>query len=502
MTTRIGDRPLFSLSNQRFDKGDAYNIARYYEEIITRFVGSIYGQAWGCLSNPQFDIVTVNLGGGNTERRLVMSKCVLLHSVPPDGAPLNPTGQDYGPWDATITLYDPARDGQPAQALSLPAYSSTRRRPWILFRRQETPTGLGNKAYWNTATNTEDIGATLLRQSEYVEFKFSLTYSEVERAAGWYRMAYIDGWSGSPASPGPDDTPTVVPIHWMDSQYYNDATPPVAGVAVGTALAFPGRTSGYNVKGFNPTTQMPELAKLLHYVVGKLNQHYSTASVQEVNGGTEATYGLKSGAFVVDYTNTTTGWLSTPARGLLELHNNLTTAENSLANLFVSVDLFRSNYMRTTRLLHTLYVTPVGDEADPWVTFSFNVVVCSNTNISNSFSPNIRVLTTPGPALGADDLTYQFTPQDVTGRKTFLDLSIGINFVIDSVVITANDNPNISLVSREFISVTQNYMTGYGGVTTLPPARFIRVQFVIDSGTGAGSDEIRPFTVQIYGRNI
>jgi hypothetical protein len=501
MTNRIGDRPRFPLSNQRFDKGDANSISSYYEEIISRFTGSIYGQAWGCMSNPEFSIVP---GSGGSGPYITIKRCVLLYSVPIDGT-LNTTSQDKGPWAANTLLFDPAKDGQPP-VLSLftrPYFTAfpAPARPWILFRRAETDTGTSNKAYWDTATNTEQIGAAELQRSEYVEFKLSTNYTITDRGQGWYRMAYIDSW-GSPASAS---TPNIIPIHWMDSQYYADSTPPVAGTAIASALALPGYPGAIGTFGFNPATEMPELAKLLHWTVGKLGQHFSTVNTVQVTEPFAATYNVKPGAFVANY-NGDGGWLSTPPRGLLELHNDLSTAEQDvidLNNVDVSIvqalNLFLARYSRTTRLLHTLYVTPQGD-GSPWEDTTFHVAVSSATNIDNSFSPNIREAL-PDPVPDASELVYHFTPLTVTGKKTILSLSVGTSFVLTSIDIKANDYPNISLVGREFLAVNQNYMTPTPSFN-LPPSRFLQVQFVIDSGTGDGSDEMRPFTVYIYGRNV
>lgn len=509
MTNRIGDRPRFPLSNQRFDKGDAENIARYYEEIISRFTGSIYGQAWGCVSNPQFEVVTGSIAGPYIRPK----RCVLLHSVPADTAaggtnPLNTTSEDKGPWDATIVQFDPDRPGQPAQGMATSTYLPTGRpplRPWVLFRRLETATNTGNKAWWNTSTNTEDIGATPLQDSEYVEFKLSTTYSSNDRIAGWYRCAYIDSW-GSPASAA---TPVIVPIHWMDSQYYADSTPPVAGTAIASALALSGYPGAIGTFGFNPATEMPELAKLLHWTVGKLGQHFSTVNTVQVTEPFAATYNVKPGAFVANYTGDG-GWLSTPPRGLLELHTDLAAAEQDITDLqavdlsiIQSVGTLLSRIVKTPRLLTTLYFTPVQGSSSDWTDYTFDLRYDSATQDPVSFAPTIADYDS-----ATGQLRYKLVPQS-SGKKIKFHLrnnsAEATKYTITSVHIVPYDDPSEELEGRPALLVHQRY------INVPPPlgsALETSVEFAVSLspstiGELTGSDEvIRPFAINIYGRNV
>ena len=501
MTNRIGDRPRFPLSNQRFDKGDAENIARYYEEIISRFTGSIYGQAWGFMSNPGFEVITGSVAGPYIRPQ----RCVLMYSMPADGTD-NFQYDDKGPWEGTIVQFDPARAGQPVQALYTNVYLPSGRpplRPWILFRRLETATNTGNKAYWNTATNTEDIGAAPLQDSEYVEFKLSTTYSTSDRSAGWHRCAYIDSW-GSPASA---DTPVIVPIHWMDSLFYNQTSPPVQATRVGMALSHPAAPAAAYSTGFDPTREMPELGKLLHWMAGKLGQHYSTTNVQQLSGTAATSLNLKNGAFIT-VNDGDGGWLSTPDRGLVELHTDLAAAEQDIVDLqavdlslIQSVGVLMSRIMKTYRVLCSLYVTPVYDGGS-WADTTFTAVPASSVSSTDSFSPDVRKISV-GPPLLANDLVYDFVP--VTASTTAgvqLTLSIGSNFEIGSVSVVPHGEVNTALGSSLSVTVTQNYRTDTG--ITLPPGRFIRTQFAVRSASDGtlGADLSRPFTVHIYGRNV
>lgn len=513
MTNRIGDRPNFPLSNQRFDKGDAENIARYYEEIISRFTGSIYGQAWGFMSNPQFYVTSVPVGL-QLLSYINMRKCVLMYSMPADGT-LNATNADAGPWEATILKFDPDNSWQPAlPLLTLPAFNAGQR-PWILFRRQETNTSVGNKAYWDTSNNTEQIGAAPLQRSEYAEFKFSASYSATDRSAGWHRCAYIDSW-GSPASAA---TPVIVPVHWMDSQYYADSTPPVQGTRVGSALAFPSDSGSVNERGFNPYTEMPNLAKMLHWIVGKLGEHYSTTNTVQVTSEAQSTYNLKPGAFVLSSAlfNDGTGWLSSPTKGLVELTNDVVRLQNetipgidsSLGALEVSLSSFYTKYLATTRLLHTLYVTPVYPGNSTWTNYTFDVKVTSVQEPS-SFNPRLGVWTDTEATL-----RYNFIPQILGGSDgRYITLTLGgalttpaaQTYEVSSVVITANEDPMIGTSGSWGDLILPQRYTNATGPVVLPPAILtgsteLTVFFVVQS-LEDDEGKARPFTVHIYGRNV
>jgi hypothetical protein len=528
MTNRIGDRPQFPLQNQRFDKGDANAISTYYEDLIARFTGSVYGQAWGCMSNPGFGIRTVPVLGAPSRNYITISPCVLMYSMPVDGTD-NFQYDDKGPWKATILAYDPAKAGQPVQELSTNEWfaSTPIKRPWILFRRQEADTNTGNKAYWNTASNTEEIAAAPLQRSEWVEFRLSLLYSDNDRLSGWHRMAYIDSWGGTLGSAS---TPVIVPVHWMDSLYYNQTSPPTQGTRVGMALTHPDSSADAYATGFSPTREMPALGKLVHWLAGKLGQHYSTANVAQLEGTAATNVNLKNGAFITVNAGEG-GWLSTPPRGLLELDTDLTQVEDvqlpQVDSRLAAIDVFMQRYRLTPRLLQVMYVTPTVSGSWSSATFAVSAV---NTDSVESFSPDLRDTAGGGPggSLLANDLVYQLAPIGTETLQVQLTLSAGAAFEIDSVQVFAHHTVNAELGTYQSLVLTQNYRTvvfppvtppGGTPVTpppiTLPPGRFIRVQFVVRNAYDSPSipapsfggddplvDVVRPFTIHIYGRSI
>ncbi len=489
MTNRIGDRPRFPLPNQRFDKGDAEAISQYYESIISRFVGSMYGQAWGCVSNPQFYVESETVLGVSYNF-LKMQQCVLLESTPDSGT-LNTTTQDYGPWNARLVHYQPGRDGQSLQRLNLFLLNNTR--PWILFRRAETATGLGNKVYWDTSSNSEAIGAQPLVTSEFVEFTTALTYTESLRSQGWVRMAYIDSW----ASPS---APVVIPVHWIDSQYYNDSTPPTAGTAVGVVLNSPNDPAEDRAKGFSPLTEMPELAKVLHWVTGVLGQHYSTSSTIPVAASTEATYNVKTGAFISNLA-TSGGWLSRPARGLTELHTSLTDVELAVQVLTAQLSSYTVQASKTPRLLASMYVTPPGF-AIPWEEYTFSVVIdpVHTPGSIPSLAPSLGL-----PASSAN-ISYVFTPLPQSydpyirqTRRARLDLAVksgsyGLTAVtiIPHAVVADQTHYEDEVV----VPVVQQL---YTPSPTIFPTAQLTIEFEVSPFQSRPN---RPFTVYIYGRNV
>ena len=503
MSNRIGNRPRFPLPNQRFDKGDADNISKYYEEIIARFTGSIYGQAWGCVSNPEFEIVSVTDPFTGTLTYIRPKRCVLLHSVPADGT-LNTTTQDRGPWNATLTLFDPANPGQSVQSLLTGSAFSANQRPWILFRRQETNTNTGNKAYWDTASNTEEVDAAPLQRTEYVAFKLSVTYSSNDRADGWYRCAYIDSWD----VPASAQTPVIVPIHWMDSQYYADSTPPVQGTRVASAFAHPAAPNSVNVTGFDPQSEMPELAKLLHWIVGKLGQHY-TANVRQVTDQNASLYGLKPGAFVnlID----TEGWLQRPVRGLLEIEAYLNTLQSiTLPELQAELITQQQQVARvatTPRLLHTLYVRPVDPVpggSTAWDNYTFEVTSLTTTgsapvSSNNSFSPTLVPYT--GAALSSNNLGYRITTTLNTRKLLNVELVTGSNFVVTSLSVSLEADAALTTQwPSELPPIIPKYDINSPAV--MPPSAYVRSNVTFDTTEEFGVLNRIVIVIHVYGRNV
>lgn len=505
MTNRIGDRPNFPLPNQRFDKGDALNIAQYYEDIIAHYAGSVYGQAWGCVSVPQFDVVPVLLPGSSPQYYLQFNKFVLMYSVPANGT-VNTTTMDNGPWRATVITHDPDKPGQVMQSLPLNTVATAQSRPWILFRRNETTTDRGNKIYWDTGSNTEDIGDADLQVSEYVEFRFSTTYQAVDRGAGWYRCAYIDSWVGT----GPSADPRIVPIHWMDSQYYNDSTPPVQGTAVASALGFTAAPATYGVYGFSPDSEMPELAKLLHWVIGKLGQHYSTEGTVQVTSANQATYNLKPGAFVANYSAMVGGWLSTPPRGLVEVDAYLNEVENTylptLEGRINFIDQQLRLYRQTPRLLHTLYIKPVSPGVGAeWESYTFNVSLLTSTNAVNSYSPTCVTYTGSSPA--ASELAYRLTPTTPFGagsltKKLAVELVSGASFQVSSVVVSfaADESRTNTPGPDQAPKYELQYLTAAPAV--MPPSAYVTASIKIDPFAVYDAMDRYAIVLHIYGRNI
>jgi hypothetical protein len=300
----------------------------------------------------------------------------------------------------------------------------------------------------------------------------------------------------------------------MDSQYYNDSTPPIQAVAVGSALSYPGAVGDVNEMGFDPATGMPELAKLLHWITGKIGQHFSTDSVLQVTSATEATYGAKSGAFVRSPDAAVGGWLSTPARGLLELNAGLISLEEELVAQVARLD-------RSSRLLHVLYVTPTGTGTWNSTNYNFTIVYDTSAVYPTTAAPTIGRMGTLG-GLNAQ-LRYLFSaletsplPPGITvQRKILLELECNTttaygDFVVNAVQVVPHISPNTQLPGTPGRAANQRYVpttewlnpSGFSYTqvpASLPPARALNVEFEVAAFEAA---EILPFTVYIYGRNV
>jgi hypothetical protein len=305
-------------------------------------------------------------------------------------------------------------------------------------------------------------------------------------------MAYIDSWT-SPSAP------VIIPVHWIDSQYYND-TPPTAGTAVGVVLNSPNDPAEDRAKGFAPLTEMPELAKVLHWVTGVLGQHYSTSSTIPVAASTEATYNVKTGAFISNLA-TSGGWLSRPARGLTELHTSLTDVELAVQVLTAQLSSYTVQASKTPRLLASMYVTPSGF-AVPWEEYTFSVVTdpVHTPGSTQSLAPSLGL-----PSSSAN-ISYVFTPLPQSydpfireTRRARLDLAVqsgsyGLTAV--TIIPHAVVADQTHFEDEVVVPVVQQLYTPN---PTIFPTAQLTIEFEVSPFQ---SRPKRPFTVYIYGRNV
>lgn len=328
MSARTGDRPNYQLTNQRFDKGDAYRLNTLIEETLVRLGGGFYGQTWGCLSTP--DITTRVVAGPPAEVYLDVSACLLLRSTPAGFA--NTIDVDIGPYDGMVVIHDPARSAQASSSIDVTAFAPTSygggggasgSRCWLVFRRQESASELDDKAYWNAGAAAEATAPTNLIVQEYVEFAAAATIptenSTYGMNNGWSRFAYISDWD-DPAGP------TIVPIHWIHAPYLRQSTPPgYPGSQFALAPNSLTSVDAGGTRGFAPDLGMPSMAKVLHWMLAKLSQHYSTASIVDLGQGIFSQF--ESGD----------GWMATPPRGLVEVDAALTAADSAIAANVTSI---------------------------------------------------------------------------------------------------------------------------------------------------------------------
>lgn len=402
--TRTGDRPNYQLPNQRFDKGDAYRLTRLLEESATRFTGGVFGQTWGCLSAPQATLRTVV--GPPAEVYLDIGACLFVRSSP-DGF-INAIDNDTGPWDGKVVIHDPLRSAQATSAIDVTAFAPTSygggggvngAKAWLVFRRQESEVEVDDKAYWNTGAGVEATAPTNLVVQEYVEFAAvstipsgSSTYSVTN---GWYRFAYIASWD-DPAGP------TIVPIHWVHAPYLQQVTPPAyTGSQFAIAPTQATSLDSGGTRGFAPDLGMPSVSKLLHWMLAKLSQHYSTASIIDSATGYFQQY------------DSGDGWMATPPRGLVEVDADLTVVEDALPPISSALTALQVAIQARPMLLQVVtynhvtgsYTKAVTDaEAGVIVSASYSSLTHSfavNGSYSSVFDPTEFICVTGEPVVTA-----------------------------------------------------------------------------------------------------
>jgi hypothetical protein len=364
--TRIGDRQRYPLPNQRFSKQTAQQLTELYEQSLSRFVGSITGRAWGCVSAPQLEASYVT--GPPTEVRINVGKCLFLQSISEDG--VGTTDTDYGPWVTKLVLHDPARGVQTTSSIDVTAFAPTAlgggggtlgQRCWLLFRRQEAPSDFDNEVYWDTTSDSEAAGADNLLIREFVEFAAVATIPNTNSAYGesngWFRFAYIPFWSDTAG-------PTICPIHWVHSTYFSWGSPPI-NTGLQSALA-PGGTDSWDQggnAGFTPALGMPSVGKLLHWLMMKVGQHVDPVNVQEVGRSPLVPLSGAATGAVLQAGYNANGWLSVPTRGLTQLSTLIDTANADITQAEADIAALDARTRNTYRPILTICAVRTGTNA-------------------------------------------------------------------------------------------------------------------------------------------
>jgi len=310
----VGDKPLFNLTNHRFDKPAAYRLTQLLQETIMRHIGGVAGQAWGCLSTPDPTLRVV--AGSPASVLLDIKTCILLASAPAVG--VNYPDYTNGAREGRVVIHDTLRAAQTTSYVDLTALAPTAlgggggaggTNCWLLFRRQTAGVELDDAVYFDEVLVAEATAPTTLVDQEYVEFAAAATTPGVGSTYGenngWFKFAYISSWA-DPAGP------TVVPIQPVHARYLPTSTPPTTSGAQ-LAVAPTGLTSFEEggTRGFRATTTVPSQYDLMHWVLLILSQHYSTASITRNADGS------------VVQPDSGSGWMAAPPRGLVEINDLL-----------------------------------------------------------------------------------------------------------------------------------------------------------------------------------
>lgn len=475
--TRIGDRQRYPLPNQRFGKATAAQLAELYETLISRFVGSIVGQAWGCITAP--NLSAQYIAGPPTEVRINVGECLFVQSITASG--VNTRDVDRGPYITKIILHDPLRSTQTSSSIDVTAYAptalggggGTNGQPcWLVFRRQEAPGNFDNEVFWDTTSDAENIGADNLLTMEWVEFAAVATIPSAASAYGeengWFRFAYIPFWDLV-------NGPTLMPIHWIHSTFFRGPTPPtIAGgqsaLAAGTSESWDG---GGN-SGFSPLLGMPSVGKLLHWLTMKVGQHVDPQNVRELGRDLpEPVAGLTTGAVVQSGLNPN-GWLTVPNRGLVQLDTDLTAAEAALVqatNDIITVDVRTRNTFRPIITIRARKITTNSYQYAAW---------------ESAVDPSVTGLTwtVTGDVLSGI-LNHSFTFGISTGTEIW---GIHLDYCSPtSYVYTGTDVPIAPMV-------VPNGIGPWGG----PSTAIFNVRWVTPGGTGVEPEQ---FFLTVMGRN-
>lgn len=462
MSARTGDRPNYQLTNQRFDKGDAYRLNTLIEETLVRLGGGFYGQTWGCLSTP--DITTRVVAGPPAEVYLDVSACLLLRSAPAGFA--NAIDVDIGPYDGKVVIHDPARSAQASSSIDVTAFAPTSygggggasgSRCWLVFRRQESVSELDDKAYWNAGAAAEATAPTNLIVQEYVEFAAAATIpnenSTYGTNNGWSRFAYISDWD-DPAGP------TIVPIHWIHAPYLRQVTPP--GYPGSQFVLAPNSLTSVDAggtRGFAPDLGMPSMAKVLHWMLAKLSQHYSTASIVDLGQGIFSQF--ESGD----------GWMATPPRGLVEVDAALTALDTRVDGVDADVAAVETLVGSLHRPLVTLHAVRTGAG-------SYNIVQTPAAPADSGVSINISGTV----YAGAVNLSFTISP--LAGTTVVGHVAQAMESL--SYVFDGSDVPTLPVVIP-----SATYPVAGGGTQTL------NLRWVTPSGTGVEPEQ---FSLTLFGR--
>lgn len=457
--TRTGDRPNYLLPNQRFDKGDALRINQLWEETQLRLSGGVFGQAWGCLTAPQ-----LTLRVAAPQVFIDVGPCSLIISKPTDG--LNPPDLEDGTHEGQVVIHDPARATQTSSYIDITAFAPTSigggggagLRCWLLFKREEGPTDLDDKAYWDTGPGAESTSPTNLITQEYVSFAATATVpsasSTYGEANGWFRFAYISSWA-DPAGP------TLVPLHWIHAPYVTTVTPPTSS-GTQTALA-PTELTAFEsggTRGFSPALGMPSMGRLMHWVLGKLSQHYSTASITQSSGNfTQPSEG--------------DGWMATPPKGLVEVDAALTAATAAIDANTAAIDALRATIGMLHRPLATIYAVRVGSGS-----YTFNPYMDAAFIVDSGFSWTVLGTVVSG----AVNLTFTVT----AAAGTTIVAHVAQAMKAQAYVFSSHDEPDLPVMAPSAI-----YPINGGGVQTFT------LRWVDLSGSGTEPDQ---FNITFFGR--
>lgn len=380
MPQYMGDRPIWLLTNQRWDNPDPHIISTLTNQTLVRLWGNLVGPTWGCLTRPDLD-TTSYLSNGLVS----ISKCVFGYAW--DSLAGGSAELEGGP-----VTYDPDRSIQALSTVYIdPTWESDPTGVWLWFKRNEGKAEVDMRAYRPTAT--EDVAATATQYNEWVDFVAlpvaQMPHASINEDQGWFRFARIPNGSWTAG------VPDIELISFWDGWYLRDA---VLGM------------TGLNTFGkfmFNPPTATATdntrhgLAQLLQAILNQLAILLNSDNTRD--NETEANANL--GQEITDYQ-----WRNLPARGLKQLNTDLATLE--AANLDTRLTAAEAD-ITELKAVHPVYACTIsgtnvvsseryGTPSSPLLSTNYSGGVCTIT-FNSGLGAGLKVDYTSIPQVTARD---------------------------------------------------------------------------------------------------
>ena len=297
MPQYMGDRPIWLLTNQRWDNPDPHLISTLTNQTLVRLWGNLVGPTWGCLTRPDLDTSTYLSNG-----LVSISKCVFGYAW--DSLAGGSAELEGGP-----VTYDPDRSIQAISTVYIdPTWESDPTGVWLWFKRNEGKAEVDMRAY--RPTSTEDVAATATQYNEWVDFVAlpvaQMPHASINEDQGWFRFARIPNGSWTAG------VPDIELISFWDGWYLRDKALGMTGLNTFGKFMFDPPTASAT------SNTRHGLAQLLQAILNQLAIILNSDNTRDNETEANASVGQE----ITDYQ-----WRNLPPRGLKQLDTDLATIE-------------------------------------------------------------------------------------------------------------------------------------------------------------------------------